>query len=64
MIDLRETTFIDSTGLGELIGATRRARAEDRHVVLVTGSAAIERVLAVSGADEVLETTTNPAALD
>ena len=47
-----------------VIDATRRARAEHRRVVLVTGSAAIERVLAVSGADHLLETTTNPAALD
>jgi anti-anti-sigma factor len=64
VIDLRDTTFIDSTGLAQLIGATRRARAEQRRVVLVTGSAAIEHVLAVSGADKVLETTTNPADLD
>jgi uncharacterized membrane protein YdfJ with MMPL/SSD domain len=64
LIDLRETGFIDSTGLGELDGATRRARAEDRRVVLVTGSAAIDRVLAVSGADQILDTTRNPAVLD
>jgi anti-anti-sigma factor len=64
VIDLRETGFIDSTGLGELVGATRRARAEDRRVVLVTGSAAIDRVLAVSGADQILDTTRNPAVLD
>ncbi|WP_259312937.1 MMPL family transporter [Capillimicrobium parvum] len=64
VIDLRDTAFIDSAGLAQLVGATRRARAEDRRVVLVTGSAAIERVLAVSGADEVLETTTNPTGLD
>jgi anti-anti-sigma factor len=64
VIDLRETAFIDSTGLAQLIDATRRARAEHRRVVLVTGSVAVERVLAVSGADQLLETTTDPAALD
>jgi putative drug exporter of the RND superfamily len=63
-IDLRETAFIDSAGLAQLIGATRRARAEHRRVVLVTGSAAIDRLLAVSGADQLLETTTDPATLD
>jgi hypothetical protein len=47
-----------------LIGATRPARAEHRRVVLVTGSAAIERVLAVSGADRILETTRDPVTLD
>ncbi len=64
MIDLRETAFVDSAGLAQLIGAARRARAESRRVVLVTGSTAINRLLAVSGADQVLETTTNPATLD
>jgi anti-anti-sigma factor len=63
-IDLRDTGFIDSAGLAQLIGATRRARAEHRRVVLVTGSAAIDRLLAVSGADHILETTTNPVTLD
>jgi anti-anti-sigma factor len=64
VIDLRDTGFIDSAGLGQLIGATRRARAEHRRVVLLTGSAAIDRLLAVSGANQILETTTNPVTLD
>jgi RND superfamily putative drug exporter len=64
IIDLRQTEFIDSAGLAQLIGATRRARAEDRRIVLITGSAAIDRLLAVSGADQMLETTTNPATLN
>jgi anti-anti-sigma factor len=64
LIDLRDTGFIDSAGLAQLIGATRRARAEHRRVVLVTGAAAIDRLLAVSGADQILDTTTNPATLD
>ena len=48
----------------QLIDATRRARAEHRRVVLITGPAAIDRLLAVSGADQLLETTTNPMTLD
>jgi anti-sigma B factor antagonist len=64
VIDLRETGFVDSSGLAQLIGATRRARAEQRRVVLVTGSAEIDRLLAVSGADQILETTTNPVTLN
>jgi anti-anti-sigma factor len=64
VIDLRDTRFIDSVGLGQLIDATRRARAEHRRVVLLTGSAAIDRLLAVSGANQILETTTNPRTLD
>jgi anti-anti-sigma factor len=64
VIDLRDTGFVDSAGLTQLIGATRRARDEHRRVVLVTGSAAIDRLLAVSGAHQILETTTNPVTLD
>jgi putative drug exporter of the RND superfamily len=64
VIDLRDTGFIDSLGLAQLIGATRRARAEHRRVVLLTGSAAIDRLLALSGANQILETTNNPVTLD
>jgi anti-anti-sigma factor len=64
VIDLRNTGFIDSAGLAQLVGATRRARAEHRRLVLVTGSAGIDRLLAVSGADQILETTTDPVTLD
>jgi len=64
VIDLRGLAFMDSTGLSELVAATRRARAEQRRVVLVTGSAPIDRILAVSGVDQTLETTADPANLD
>jgi RND superfamily putative drug exporter len=64
VIDLRETGFVDSAGLGQLIGATTRARADQRRVVLVTGPAAIDRLMATSGAAQALETTTDPATLD
>ena len=37
VVDLRELQFMDSSGLGELVHADRRARAERRRVVLVTG---------------------------
>ena len=55
---------MDSTGVAELVAATQRARAQTRRLVLVTGSAPIDRVLAVSGATQVLETTEDPATLD
>jgi len=64
VIDLRHTGFVDSAGLGQLIGASTRARAEHRRVVLVTGPAAIDRLLATTGAAEALDTTTDPATLD
>ena len=49
VVDLRELRFMDSSGLGELVHADRRARAERRRVVLVTGSAPIDRILLLSG---------------
>ena len=64
VIDLRGLEFMDSSGLAELVYATRRARAQQRRVVLVTGSASIDRILAVSGAEQLLETTADPATLD
>jgi anti-anti-sigma factor len=64
VIDLRDTRFVDSAGLAQLMSAGRRARSEERRVVLVTGGAAIDRLLAISGAARVLETTTNPATLE
>jgi putative drug exporter of the RND superfamily len=64
VIDLRHTGFVDSAGLGQLIGASTRARAEHRRVVLVTGPAAVDRLLATAGVAEALETTTDPATLD
>jgi anti-anti-sigma factor len=63
VIDLRDTGFVDSAGLGQLIGATTRARSDHRRVVLVTGPA-IARLLAISGAAKALDTTTDPATLD
>jgi anti-anti-sigma factor len=38
VIDLRGLDFMDSTGLNELVRATRRARAGQRRVVLVMGT--------------------------
>jgi RND superfamily putative drug exporter len=64
VIDLRQTKFVDSAGLGQLVAATTRARADQRRVVLVTGPAAIDRLLATSGAAQALETTTDTATLD
>jgi anti-anti-sigma factor len=63
VIDLRTLQFMDSSGLRELVAATQRARAQARRLVLITGSAPIDRLLAVSGATRGLETTDDPATL-
>jgi anti-anti-sigma factor len=63
VIDLRELQFMDSAGLAELVHAARRARDDGRRLVLVTGSAPIDRILAVSGVQQALETTADPATI-
>jgi RND superfamily putative drug exporter len=60
MIDLRDLTFMDSSGLRELFSAQRRARAEGRRLVLVKGSAPIDRVLEMVRADAAVETVRDP----
>jgi anti-sigma B factor antagonist len=64
VIDLRGLNFIDSTGLHQLVRAKRRARAEQRRVVLVQGKQPIVRILAVRGVDMAVETAADPATLD
>ena len=63
VIDLRTLRFMDSTGLGELVAATQRARTQARRLVLITGSAPIDHLVTISGATRALETTDDPATL-
>jgi anti-anti-sigma factor len=60
VLDVRALRFIDSAGLSELVSAHRRGRAEERRVVVVKAAGPIDKVLAMSGLDKALETTTSP----
>jgi anti-sigma B factor antagonist len=51
--DLREVTFLDSTGLGVLIGGLKRLRACDGSLTLVTGAERILRIFRVTGLNRV-----------
>jgi anti-sigma B factor antagonist len=53
MADLREVTFLDSTGLGALIGGLKRLRARDGSLTLVIGTDRIRRIFRVTGLDRV-----------
>ena len=55
VIDLRELWFLDSSGLSRLLAARRRARRARRRLVLVRGSAAVQRLLAMTAVDETFE---------
>jgi anti-sigma B factor antagonist len=55
VIDMLGVEFIESTGLGALIGGRRRARALDGSLVLVCGESSVLKVLRVTGLDKVFE---------
>ena len=54
-LDLRNMTFIDSTGIGALVGALKRCRSAAGDVVLRGPSAATSRVLELTGLHSVFE---------
>jgi anti-sigma B factor antagonist len=53
VIDMDEVTFIDSLGLGALIGAHKRARVLQGTFVIVTTSRPVLRVLQATALDRV-----------
>jgi anti-sigma B factor antagonist len=55
VVDLHETTFIDSTGLGVLVGALKRARQADGDLVLAAPRRSIAKVFEVTGMDKTFE---------
>jgi anti-anti-sigma factor len=59
VVDLSGVELLDVTGLGVLAGAHRRARLEDREMVLRGGSVRIVRLLRLARLDRVI--TLQPA---
>lgn len=53
VLDLDQVTFIDSLGLGTLIGAHKRARVLQGSLVIVCTSAPVLRVLVATALDRV-----------
>lgn len=53
VVDLEGVDFIDSTGLGVLVGAVRRARGAGGDVRLVCTNTRLLKVFGVTGLDEV-----------
>jgi anti-sigma B factor antagonist len=51
LADLGEVTFLDSTGLGALIGGLKRLRARDGSLTLVVGTDRIRRIFRLTGLD-------------
>lgn len=54
LVDLSGVGFMDSTGLGELVGAHKALARSDGRLHLVAGSDRVARLLAITALDEVL----------
>ena len=59
VFDCTRLEFIDSTGLGVLIGARARALAANGSVALLGVSSALRRLLVVTGIDGLFEESTS-----
>ena len=62
ILDLRKVTFIDSSGLGVIVGQQKRSQ-EDGHTfsVAVEGASAVQRILDLSGLVKILDVVADPA---
>jgi len=60
VVDLSGLEFIDSTGLGVLVGALKRSRLAQGDVVLRAVPASTWRVLVMTGLDTVFTTIGSP----
>jgi anti-sigma B factor antagonist len=56
MVDLTDVGFMDSTGLGELVGAHRALERAGSRLHLAVGNERVARLLSITGLDEVLPT--------
>jgi anti-sigma B factor antagonist len=54
VIDLRQLTFVDSTGIRALVAADRHARRDGWHLTILNGPPHVQRVFEISGLSDVL----------
>ena len=53
VVDLTDTTFLDSTALGVLIGAVKRLRARDGVLTIVNTDPNIAKTFEITGLDQI-----------
>lgn len=53
VVDLSETTFLDSTALGVLIGAVKRLRSREGALVIVNTDQNIAKTFEITGLDQI-----------
>lgn len=54
VVDMSRTGFCDTAGIHELVGAHKRAAAQDGEILLVITGAAVLRIFALTGLDQVI----------
>jgi anti-sigma B factor antagonist len=62
VVDLTGVSFLDSTGLGEIVGAHKALQAGPGHLHLVTGNDRVRRLVAITGLDGALAVHPDRAA--
>jgi anti-anti-sigma factor len=64
VLDLRNLSFIDSTGLRVVLGIADAANEKGIRPVIVRGPAAVQRVFVLTGAERELTMVDDPAQVD
>lgn len=65
IVDLTDTTFLDSTALGVLIGAVKRLRSRDGALAIVNIDENISKTFEITGLDQIFTiVTTREEAVD
>lgn len=55
IVDMERVEFLDSTGLGVLVGGLKRVRAQDGHIDLVCTQGRILRIFRITGLSKVFD---------
>ena len=64
VVDLRDLSFIDSSGVHVIVDACVRAERTPCRVVVIQGSPRVHRVFALTGLDRLIEIVADPAEMD
>jgi anti-anti-sigma factor len=63
IFDLRDVSYIDSSGLGVLVATRRHLGSDGSGVTVVTGQDAVLQTLHITGLDRVFRVTQEPPAV-
>ena len=62
-IDLRAVTFMDSTALGVVVAAMKRARERDGELALIGPTGSPRKVLSITALDQIMRIVDDPSEL-